>query len=108
MARLSGVVLLALSGAVLVTPRAQAARVHLSVSRALWLEPWVFMELGRRELTPSCETAQCIDMSRPPPSLPGGPELSVHGAWQLAGGRALTLNLTPAPGHCAPLMHLSF
>jgi hypothetical protein len=73
-----------------------------------WLEPWLQLELGQLALGEgACASSHC-QLSALPPPLPPGRELSVYGEWTLSGGRALTFNLTPAPGHCAPLVHVSF
>jgi hypothetical protein len=88
-----------------------AAAVHLSHALPpLQLEPWLLAELTRRELASTLTCSQ-LDCGRVQPStrpVPASREPSVYGEWALAGGRTLTLNLTPTPGHCAPLVHLSF
>jgi hypothetical protein len=83
--------------------------IHLSFAPpSVWLEPWLLLELGQFALAEgACASPRC-QLSALPPRLPPGRELSVYGQWTLSGGRTLTFNLTPAPGHCAPLVHVSF
>jgi hypothetical protein len=75
---------------------------------SIWVQPWLLLELGQLALAEGACAGPHCKLSALPPRLPPGRELSVYAEWTLSGGRALTFNLTPAPGHCAPLVHVSF
>ena len=58
---------------------------------------------------PSAQNQQAFNApSSTPPAPAQSGRMYIGDTWHFAGGRELSLHLTPNEGHCAPLMRLTF